>query len=266
MATIRKPFFVRPINLGNFVASAAQSGYPVYHLNRHKAAGLIWQANATGGLWARGVFNATASIDFCAMILANAQPGTTIRVRLGATQADVDGSSAPYDSTPLPFINPSIVRDDGLYHSHLELPSVQTATWWRIDIGGHSGAFQASSLIFGAKIEPTHFYNFDWEYGIRDLGSIDFTRNGVVDEAEGAIWRTIDFTLGWQSEAEFEASFRPMAEALGKRGVVYLCFDPEPTTYRQARTYLGFFDKAPFAKGIRKPRTFSQDYSIVSMI
>lgn len=266
MPTIRKPFFVRPLDLGSFVASAADAGYPVYHLNRHKASGLTWRANADGGLWARGVFPAQASIDFCALISANAQPGTTIRLRLGDSQADVDGASAPYDSTSLGFINPAITRQDGLYHSHLELPVAQAATWWRIDIGGHTGAFQASSLILGAKIEPSHFYNFDWEYGVRDLGSIDFTRFGVVDEQDGAVWRTIDFTLAWQSEAEFEASFRPMAEALGKRGVIYLCFDPEPTIYRQARTYLGFFDKPPFAKGVRKPRTFSQEYSIVSMI
>ncbi|MCW1985612.1 UNVERIFIED_ORG: hypothetical protein M2348_001344 [Sphingomonas sp. R1F5B] len=266
MPTIRKPFFVLPLDLGTVVASAADTGYPVFNLNRHKAIGLTWKANAGGGLWARGVLPAQASIDFCGIIAANAQPGTTYRLRLGVTQADVDGSSAPYDSGALPFINPSIVREDGLYHSHLELPAAQAATYWRIDIAGHTGAFQAANLVLGAKIEPSRYYNFDWEYGVKDLGDLNLTAWGVADETPGLIWRTLSFTLGWQTEAEFEASFRPMQEKLGRRGVVFCAFDPEPTPYRQARTYMGFFDKAPFAKGVRKPRTFTQDFVINSMI
>ena len=266
MATIRKPFFVVPLDLGFVVASAADAGYPVFSLNRHKAIGLTWKASATGGLWARGKFSTAQVVDFAAIISANAQAGTTYRLRLGTTQVQVDGTSAPYDSTALPFINPAITREDGLYHSHHELPAPVTALWWRIDIGGHTGGFQASSLVLGKRVEPSHFYNLDFEYGTRDLGGMDFTKYGVLDEDPGVVFRTVDFTLGWQSEDEFEISFRPMIEKLGKRGIVFVAFDPEPTIYRQARTYMGVFDKPPFAKGIRKPRTFTQDYSIVSMI
>lgn len=266
MANIRKPFFVVPLSLGTMVASAADSGYPVFNLNRHRAIGLTWKANATGGLWARGRLDAAAAISFCGMISANAQPGTTIRLRLGATQADVDGSSAPYDSGALTFISPAITREDGLYHSHLELSAPVTASWWRIDIGGHTGSFQASQLVLGAKIEPSRYYNFDWQYGVKDLGDLNVSPWGVFDEQPGLIFRTLDFTLGWQTEDEYETSFRPMIEKLGRRGIVFCAFDPEPSTYRQARTFMGVLDKVPFAKGIRKPRTFSQDWSIVSMI
>ena len=188
-----------------------------------------------------------------------------MRLRLGTTQAEVDGS-APYDSTALAFINPSITRDDALYHSHLELGSVQSYRWWRIDITGHTGDFQAADLVLGKKVEPSRFYNLDFEYGVRDLGDINFSRFGVLDIDPGITMRTIALTLAWQTEAEFEASFRPMIEKLGRRGIVYLCFDPEPTTYRQARTYMGVFDKPPFARGVRKPRTFSQDYALTSFI
>lgn len=266
MPTIRKPFFVVPLDLGAIVSSAAYSGFPVFSLNRHKAIGLTWKAAAGGGCWARGILPAQASIDFCSIVSANAQPGTTYRLRLGASQADVDGGSAPYDSGVLPFIDPAIARDDGLYHSHLELPAAQAATFWRIDIGGHTGDFQAANLVLGLKIEPSRFQNFDWEYGAKDLGDINITPWGVADENPGLVWRTISFTLAWVSEAEYEASFRPMIEKLGRRGVVFCAFDPEPTVYRQARTYMGFFDKPPFAKGVRKPRTFTQDFVINSMI
>lgn len=262
---IRKPFFVIPADLGVVVSGNVRAGYSVHHLARHKGIGLTWRSEGSSNVWARGAMSATTPIDFCSLIAANALPGTTIRLRLGTSQAEVDGS-APYDSGALPFISPSITRTDGLYHSHLELPSVENATWWRIDIGGHTGDFQASSLVLGKKIEPTYFYNFEWESGIQDMGSLEITRLGVFDEEPGVILRTIDFTLGWVGEDEFEASFRPMMERLGTRGIIYLCFDPEPTTYRQAKTYMGVMQKPPFARSQRRPRTYEQQFQILSLI
>lgn len=265
MTTIRKPFFVVPLDLGTFSASSAVSGHSVFHLNRHKAIGLTWKTDTSGSAWARGVFDATRAIDFCAIVSANALAGTQYRLRLGTSQAQVDGT-APYDSGVISFISPSITREDGLYHSHLELSAVENATWWRIDISGHTGAFEASMLVLGQKLEPSRYYDFGFEYGVEDLGQMDFGRYGVIDEAEGHILRTLDFTLAWQTEAEYEASFRPMIEKLGKRGIVYCAFDPEASTYRQARTFMGVFKKPPFTKGVRKPRTFAQDYQIYSFI
>lgn len=265
MPTIRKPFFVKPLNLGTFVCGNAVTGHPVYHLGRHKAIGLTWKSEGNTDLWIRGDFGSAQSIDFFAMVAANATNGTLIRLRLGMSQAEVDGT-APYDSGATWFITPAITRDDGLYHSHLELPSVQSARWWRIDITGHTGDFEASMAVMGQRIEPSHFYNYDFEYGIEDLGGLDINRWGVLDENPGLIFRSIDFTLAWQSEAEWEGSFRPLFESIGKREVVYLAFDPEPTTYRQARTYMGVMRKPPFAKGTRKNRTFAQDVQLLSMI
>lgn len=264
--TIRKPIFVVPLDLGTMVCSTAETGYGVGNLNRHKAIGLVWKTTGTGSIWARGQFSSEQTIDFCGMIAANAQAGTKIRLRLGDTQSDVDGSSAPYDSTALDFISPAITREDGLYHSHLELDSPVGATWWRIDITGHTGDFQASNLVLGLKQETDRFYNYDFAMGVEDLGSIDWGRWGVVDEQEGAIFRTLEMSLAWETEATYQSEIRPMLEKLGKRGVVYLCFDPEPGIYRQAKTYMGWFQKIPIVKGIRKPGTFTLDYSIISMI
>lgn len=264
--TIRKPIFVRPLDLGDMVAGNAQTGNPVYHLNRLNAAGLTWRTSGTANAWARGTFGAERSIDFAAIVSANAQLGTTFRLRLGGSQAEIDGDSAPFDSGHTAFINPAVTRESGLYHSHLEIDAVQSATWWRIDISGHSGDFEAAGLVLGQKVEPSHFYNYDHEYGAEDLGTLEITRFGVFSEEAGLILRTISFQLAWQSEAEWEASFRPMIEALGRRGIIYCCFDPEPTAYRQARTYMGVMRKTPFARGTRKNRTFAQDFDLLSLI
>lgn len=263
MTDLRKPIFVVPLDLGTIVSGNVRDGYSVHHLNRPKAAGLAWRTAGNGNLWARGDFGVTRAVDFCAMMAANAQPGTTIRLRLGATQAEVDGT-APYDSGALSFISPAITREDGLYHSHLELPFVVNARWWRIDIAGHTGDFQASTLVLGKQIVPTYLYSQDHEFSVEDMGTLDITRYGVFDEEAGIIMRTLGFTLGWVTQVEYESTFRPMIEKLGKRGALYICFSPEPTTYRQARTYLGVLSKPPFARGVRKPQTFAQEYLILS--
>ena len=261
---IRKPIFVLPLDLGTFVAGSAQDSNPVYGLGRPLAAAVTWRTNGNSAIWARGDFGSAQAVDFCALLAANAQSGTTIRLRLGATQGDVDGT-APFDTGTLPFISPSITREDGLYHSHLEIGSVQTYRYWRIDIGGHTGDFEASTLVLGKQVVSSRYYSPEFERGVEDLGEMSVGRWGVPDETPGAILRTMSFTLGWMSEAEFEASFRPMLEKKGKRGAVYCCFDPDPTTYRQAKTYLGTMRKSQFARGVKKPGIYSMDFEFLSM-
>lgn len=260
-----KPFFVVPLDLGAISAGNETAGYAAANLNRQKEFGMTWKSAGNANLWVRGNFGSAKPVDFLSLVSANAVAGTQIRLRLGDSQAEVDGT-ADYDSGAVSFINPAITREDGLYHCHLELPAIQTEQWWRIDITGHTGNFQAANLVMGKKLSGARYYNSDYEYGARDLGDLAFSRFGVLDETPGTVLRSVGFTMGWVSEAEFETMFRPLSEKLGRRGIVFVCFDPEATTYRQARTYLGVFDKLPFARGIRKPKTVSMDYLIVSMI
>jgi hypothetical protein len=264
---IRKPFFVVPADLGAIASGNARTGNPVGNLNRFDAFGLTWKTDGDSNVWARGMFAEATDIDFCAVAAANALPDTQIRLRLGTSQAEVDGGSAPYDSTAVDFISPAITSADGLYHSHLELDTAEPAvTWWRIDITDHTGDFEAAAVVLGLKLEPSRFYNFNHESGFEDLGDAEITRHGVIDETPGTVIRTKDFALGWQTREELRTKFNPMVKALGKRGVVYLCFDPEPSVYRQEETYMGLFRKPAFARGIRKPGTFYQEYSIRSFI
>jgi hypothetical protein len=264
--TVRLPFAVRPLLIGEVSSGNERANRPASHLGLLDYMGMTWRTNGTANAWVRGNFPAEQLVDFVAMIAANAGTATTIRVRLGASQAAVDGSSADYDSGALPFISPSISTESELYHSHLELPSAVPCMWWRIDIGGLTSDFEAAGLVMGQKVTPTRFYNKDFEYGIEDLGAVEISPNGIVSETPGYVLRTLQFRLAWLTEAEYQEQFRPMIEALASRGISYWCFDPEPTTYRQAKTYLGYFGPPPFARGAAKPKTFDQEYKIRSLI
>lgn len=263
--TVRKPFFVEPIALGTIATGNELATNPASHLARPDAMGLTWKSSNNANLWVRGDLGSAQPIDFCALISANALPGTQILLRLGDSQAEVDGI-ADYASGVLPFISPSITRPDGLYHSHLELPAVQTKRWWRIDIAGHTGQFEAATLVLGKRLEPSRFYDHDFDFGLDDTGKGEFTQTGVWDANPGVILRTVSFVLNWQTRTEYEDTFRPFAERLGTNSMVYMCFDPEPTTWRQQQTYLGVMKKPGYATGRRNPRLISQEYEIRSMI
>jgi len=262
----RLPFAVIPTPLGTVATGNEAAGFNALHLGEFLDIGMTWKSSGNANLWIRGDFGAAKAIDFVGMVSANAQPGTTIRIRLGDTQAEVDGT-ADYDSGALPFISPAVTREDGLYHAHHELPSLQSERWWRIDIGGHTGDFQAAKLVLGQKVEPARFYSSGFEFGLEDLGSISMGRWGVPEIEDGLIFRSLNFKLGWIEKAEFEAKWRPLARKLGLRNVALWCFDPTADAYRQDNTYFGWIKENPFAiGGENKPGTFSHEFSIRSMI
>ncbi len=264
---IQKPFAVIPHPLGTIATGNERASRPALHLNEFKDAGMIWQSSGNADLWARGDFGAAKAVDFVSLISTNAQAGTTARLRLGDSQAEVDGS-ADYDSGAQVIITPSITREDGKYVWHWELPSVQTKQWWRIDIGSHTGDFEAAALVMGQKLQFADFYNtLGFGFGLEDMGNVEFGRYGVNAEEGGRKMRTLEMEFGWMSDSDRATKFQPLRDKLGTTGVALWCFDSEATVQRQDKTYFGWLQRPPFFK----PSTFKQDvwsaqFQIISMI
>lgn len=258
-----KPFFVIPTDLGTVTTGNERANRPASHLGEFTYAGMVWQSILETNLWVKCDFGSAQDIDFVGLLAANALPGTTIRIRLGDSEAEVDGV-ADYDSTAIAFIDPAITRDDGLYHSHHELPAMVSKRWLRIDIAGHTGDFQASMLVAGKTISPATYYESQWSRDVRDLGAVTFSRNGVPGINAGTRLRAISYRLAWLTEAEMEETFSPLDEATGKTDPLYLCFDPEATTSRQRRTFFGFNEEQPsFSK--RGFDRFERNFQFLSM-
>lgn len=258
-----KPFFLIPTPLGAVTSGNELANRPAAFLGEFNYRGMVWQSSGNSNLWARCSFGSAQDIDFVSMMNANALPGTTIRIRLGNSQASVDGAG-DYDSGAISFIDPSITRADGLYHSHHELPSLVSKSWMRVDIGGHTGDFQASMLVAGKKLTVAQYYETQWTREIRDLGQLTFGRNGVPGINRGVRLRATAFKLAWITEAEFEEMFSPIAEKTGKTDPLYVCFDPQATIYRQRRSFFGYNEEQQeyTKQGYNR---FSRDYKFLSM-
>lgn len=262
---ILKPFAVKPLALISPVGGNAKLNRGVVHLSYPQYAGMRWESGGNTNLWVRGQFDGTQSVDFCSLMACNAQAGTTIRLRLGTSQAQVNGT-APYDSGALPLIDPARIREDGLYHSHLEIGALQSASWWRIDLGNHAGDFSASALILGKKRQSDRYANHDREFGYQDLGTLEIARNGVVAETDGEVLRTLLFRLGWTTEAEYFEKWAPLVSAKGRRQIVYWCFDPQNHAYRQDKSFLGYFGRDPFIRGNDRAKDNSMDFQLQALL
>lgn len=265
MATM--PFFVVPLSPGTIATGNELSTNPASHLAEFDAAAMTWRTSSNANCWVRGDMGANQSIDFCAVLGANAIPATTLRLRLGDTQAEVDGT-ADYDTGAQTFISPAITRLDGLYWSHREF-AVQSERWWRIDVGSHIGAFEASMLVMGKKLTPANWYDPGWGLGVSDRAKTDINRFGLVDYTPGDRLRTLRFTLGWISQSEMQTMWRPFDELVGTSMPVFVCFDPTADAYRQQNSFFGLINENPFARHVRNtpdgPR-YERSFEITSLL
>jgi hypothetical protein len=263
------PFVVVPTAFSSISANTAGAANPATHLGEFDTVGMTWKSAVSlagfGNAQISGDFGSAKSVDFVAVLQATAEAGMSWLVELSNA---ADFSTTVFSSGIFaPFIGPAITRADGLYNSHMEITPV-SARYWRVTFSGQSGFLEASMVVIGKKVTPANYYSPGFGYGVNDLGAIDVGRYGVPDLTPGKIFRTLDFTLGWTSESDFETKFRPLVEALGKTKPALWCFDPTANVYRQARTYMGWLTNQLVAQHQANtpdgPR-FKQDFSILSM-
>jgi hypothetical protein len=261
------PFFVVPEALGTVTSGNELATNLASYLGEHYFAGLTWKSSGASSLYARCNLGSAKAINFCGMLGANAIPATTARLRLAPSQALVDGTpgGGNYDSGALTFIDPAVTDASGLYHWHHEPASSYTKQWARVDIGSHTGDFEAAMLVLGTKVSPAKFYETEWERGYEDLATVGFNRFAVPDFTDGALQRVCSFKMSWLTESEFETSILPMAARTGKSRPLFLCFDPEATTYRQARTYFGFLKESLRPRKVAYNR-FESQFDFISLI
>ena len=267
--TIRKPFAVIPNTFTVDAAGNTKTNRPASHAAEFKNPGMVWESNGATGVYVRGTFSAAVDIDFLGLIGTNATESTTMRLRLGDDATEVNGT-ADYDSGALVIRDPAVDSVTGMYHGHLELPSIQSKQWFRIDIGSHTDTFRAMAIVLGLKRDFADFYNGGpdgVEYGFEDLGEIEIGSHGVVSENDGLIMRNLTMQFGWMSDSDRAQKFAPLARGLGKRGVALWCFDPEATDQRQDKTFFGWMQEMPtFRPSTWKQDRFTAGFEILSMI
>lgn len=259
-----RPLFVRPYEGMTITAQNEEAGSPVSHLGVSRHSGLVWRSTSSF-VEVTIDLGAAKPIDFIALLDTNATPTTALRIRIGDTRAEVDGT-ADYDQSGLIIRNPAVSLESGKYHSFHKLESAITKRWIKITISGHSGPFEASHLVIGESKTPEYYPSPDFEFGGDDETGFQVTAGGIASGADDLPNRTLRINFPWMTESDYETYFRHLAERHGVNRPFYMCQDPAETSFRMSRMYFGYFPAPPVTSATRIPTIMQFNAAMVSLI
>ena len=134
-----------------------------------------------------------------------------------------------------------LVSGTGVAIASWDAPAPVAARYILLRIAGMTaaGSVQISRIVAGKRIQLTRNFGYGAAFGIRDLGSLDFTRRGVLQRSRGKKLRTVGLTFSNIYKDEVEAVTQPLLERIGNTEMVALLTDPGTSDHRQNRSYFG---------------------------
>lgn len=236
-----KALILPPLAIAGAAASSTATGYSAAYV-ANDYAGVVWQSNGDASPWLRIDLGADVSVDTVALFgLVGISAGSTLRID-AATAAQGSGFGAGA------FVNvvaPGTIvlagtaamtggRGIGLFPF-----APVTCRYLLITFSSVATSIQVARAVVGRRFTPERNFAYGGGPGVRDLGSLDFNRRGVLNRVRGARMRTVQLTFSNLRRDEVEASVRPLLEALGSTEMLGLFTDPAPDTQRMNRAYFG---------------------------
>lgn len=110
----------------------------------------------------------------------------------------------------------------------------------RITFGAPTNvAFTVGRVVIGKRIQLHRNFQFGAAFGVRDLGSFDFSARGVPLRRRGEKLRSVGLTFPHVHRDEIDDYTAPLLERIGNTEVIALVTDPDAHEQRQNRMYLG---------------------------
>lgn len=97
----------------------------------------------------------------------------------------------------------------------------------------------AARVVIGRRIQLERNFSFGASFGVKDLGSLEFSRRGVLLRNRGSKLRTTALTFSSVRKSEVEQLTKPLLERIGNTECVALVTDPASNAQRQNRCYFG---------------------------
>ncbi len=234
---------VKPLPLASVSASSTAAGYDPANIGNDYM-GVVWKS-ATGAA-SRTItvdMGANVTIDTAVLLgCTGADANWTLKVE-AATSAQ--GNTFPAGSwvgATLPFLAGSEMPVSGRGRALWLAPASPppASRYWRFTIGGlGTGAATVGRLVLGRKIQLAENVVYGAAFGVRDLGSLDFSRRGVLLRQRGKKLRTINVSYEAVTRAEVESYIHPLLEELGNTDPLAFILDPDADAQRQNRIWFG---------------------------
>lgn len=186
--------------------------------------------------------DAAQAINLIALIAHNGTGSATWQIRGATSEANLTASPG-YDSGSVSMW-PATGRPSGhdkLTSIHVPA-SAQTFQWWRIDISDGSnpdGYFEAGALIVDDAFQPGVNMAYGQAIGFDDPSEQVRAEGGQTWATPTGARRTVQFTLGFESEADMMGTAYEIDRRRGARKPVFWVFDPAETTHLHRRAVYG---------------------------
>lgn len=225
---------IKPLPWASITASSTAAGYDAAYMgNDHM--GVVWKS-------AGGESTCQFAVDMGENVLIDTA------LLLGCTGAaagwtlKVDTLDTAWFGETLPFLAgaamPVTGRGRALWLAPASPPP--PSRYWRFTIGGLNDApATVARLILGRKIQLSRNVVYGASFGVRDLGSVDFSRRGILLRQSGAKLRTVNISYPAATRAEVESYVHPLLEELGNTGALAFILDPDADAQRQNRIWYG---------------------------
>lgn len=207
-------------------------------------AGVVWQSNSATSSTLTLDMGADMAIDTIALFGIVGPPADAQLTVALATAAQGGFAGAFWQSPAQALYAGSQMPVSGKGAALWGAPSTgappAAARYVRLTFSsGAAAPVQVSRAVIGKRIQLERNFGFGGSFGVRDLGSLDFSARGVMLRRRGKKLRTAALTFSNVRKDEVEAYTKPLLEQIGNTETVALITDPAPDVQRQNRCYFG---------------------------
>ena len=257
---------LEPLAMPSITASNTASGYSAGNVG-NDFMGLVWKSDA--GAAARNIvidLGADKPVDTIALFgLFGAQPGWQLSVDLATSAQGAFGgsfTSGPTESLLAGSAMPVSELGRALYR-FVSPPPVSRYVRLNFSSLG-SAAVQVSRAVICSAIQLDRNYQFGAAYGVRPLGTVDFSARGVLLRRRGKKLRGVGITFGSIYKDEVEEKVQPLLERIGNDEPLCIVTDPDADAQRQNRMWLGFLT-GNLGTVHARPGGFRADFNLVAI-
>lgn len=100
-------------------------------------------------------------------------------------------------------------------------------------------AVTVSRVVIGKRIALERNFTFGASFGVKDLGSLDFSARAVLMRRRAKKLRTLGLTFSSIHKDELESLTKPLLEQIGNTEMIAVVTDPTADAQRQNRCYFG---------------------------
>ncbi|RYD54647.1 MAG: hypothetical protein EOP60_07165 [Sphingomonadales bacterium] len=112
--------------------------------------------------------------------------------------------------------------------------------YWRFTIGALGGApVTIARIAIGARLTLERNFAFGGAWGVRDLGTVNFSADGVRIRRRAAKLRTMGLTFPAVTKDEAEEKVQPLLELVAGQEPIVIVTDPSASNLRQQRCWFG---------------------------